>query len=294
MKITQLAPAKINLMLHVVGRLPDGYHHLQSLVSFGPVGDLISVERAKASSLTVSGPFLDQVPMAGENTVVLAAKWLKERFPNMSQAHIHLEKNLPVAAGIGGGTSDAAATIIALLKLNEISLSFDEGDDLIVASGTLGADVPLSLAQQFGRGPLLWIEGSGRETIPQPVLYPLLGTMLLVNPGVALSTPLIFKKICPPYTSSQDFIKVLEEEFQGDLVAYLNAQRNDLTAPAVEQEPVINEILTTLQNTSGCLLARMSGSGATCFGLFKDKTSAQMARHSLNSTNPTWWTALPI
>jgi len=277
MKTIRLAPAKINLMLHVVGRLTDGYHHLQSLIAFADVGDEITVEKDDASSLTVDGPFAAHVPVAAENIVILAARWVKERFPQIGQVHIHLTKNLPIASGIGGGSSDAAATIAALLLCHDISVTKAEEDALILASGKLGADVPMCLAYQFGRGPLLWIDSSGRESLPMPINLMLPGILVLVNPGVPVSTPGIFKKVHPPYTAPQDFKSVLKNDFQGNVLNYLNAQKNDLTELAMAQESKIGKVIQVLQKAPGCLLARMSGTGATCFAVFEDEDSAKAA-----------------
>jgi 4-diphosphocytidyl-2-C-methyl-D-erythritol kinase len=277
MKITQRAPAKINLMLHVVQRLVDGYHHLQSLIAFADIGDEITIEKAESSSLTVDGPYASHVPLAAENSMIMAARWSKERFPEIDQIHLHLTKNLPIASGIGGGSSDAAATIAGLLKCYGISLSEDEEEALILASGELGADVPVCLAHQFGWGPLLWIDSSGRETLPIPLDIPVPGVLVLVNPGVGVSTRSIFSKIHPPYTLPQDFINGFATHFAGDLLGYLKAQKNDLMEVAVAQEPKIGKVIQALQKAPGCLLARMSGSGATCFALFEDEQSAKSA-----------------
>lgn len=291
MRIVRQAPAKINLMLHVVGRMPDGYHHLQSLVAFAEIGDQITIEKAENSSLTVDGPFAQDVSFGPNNSIIQAAQWLGKRYPEIGQIHIHLTKNLPVSAGIGGGTSDAAATISGLLDYLQISLSPQQEDALILDSGALGADVPMCLAHQFGRGPLLWVDGSGRETVPVSINNDLPGVLLLVNPGVAISTPVIFQHISPPYTASQDFKKVLKEDFHGDIIAYLKAQTNDLMPPAIAQELVIRQVIEDLQSASGCLLARMSGSGATCFALFEDGASAQKARATFDKKMPQGWSA---
>ncbi len=292
MAITRRAPAKINLMLHVVGRLSDGFHHLQSLIAFGAVGDHITVEKADNSSLTIDGPFADQVPLGPENSIILAAQWLGKKYPDIGQIHIHLTKNLPVSSGIGGGTSDAAATIAALLEYDQVSLSPTEEDNLILASGVLGADVPMSLAHQFGRGPLLWIDSSGRESLPLPMDQKLPGVLVLANPGVPISTAAVFKKIQPPYTAYQDFGKIFEGEFQGDTLEYLKAQTNDLMPIAIAQESVIGDLIETLEAAPGCLLARMSGTGATCFALFKNEVSARKACAVLGTKYPQGWCAI--
>lgn len=277
MKTTRLAAAKINLMLHVIGRLEDGYHHLQTLVMFADCGDEIWVEKAESSSLTIDGPFAPHVPLSPENTVILAARWVKARFPIIDQVHIHLTKNLPIASGMGGGSSDAAATIAALLSCHEISLSIAQEDALILASGELGADVPMCLAHQFGRGPLLWIDSSGRESLPVSINVDLKGVMVLVNPGVPVSTPAIFKKIHAPYTKPQVFRDVLENHFQGNVLDYLKAQKNDLMESAILQDAKIGKLLQALQKAPGCLFAGMSGSGSTCFAVFEDEESAKSA-----------------
>ncbi|MGV8947951.1 MAG: 4-(cytidine 5'-diphospho)-2-C-methyl-D-erythritol kinase [Candidatus Paracaedibacter sp.] len=292
MTITRLAPAKINLMLHVVERLADGYHHLQSLVAFASISDQITIEKADNSSLTVDGPFAENVPLGPENSVILAAQWLGKMYPNIGQIHIHLTKNLPVSSGIGGGTSDAAATIAALLEYHQVSLSLAEEDKLILHSGALGADVPLCLAYQFGRGPLLWVNGSGRNSLPLPVNQKLPGVLLLVNPGTPMSTPAIFKEIQPPYTASQDLEKIVESDFHGDILDYLKTQTNDLMPAAITQEPVISSLLEAFQGAPGCLFARMSGSGTTCFGLFKNEVSAQKAQTFFRKEMSHGWVTL--
>lgn len=291
MTITRLAPAKINLMLHVVGRLSDGYHHLQSLVGFASVGDQITLEKADSSNITVDGPFADHIPLGPENSIVLAAQWLGKLYPDMGQIHIHLTKNLPVASGIGGGTSDAAATIAALLEYHQVSLTPKEEDSLILASGVLGADVPLSLAHQFGRGPLLWIDSSGRESLPLSMDQKLPGVLVLANPGVPISTATVFNKVQSPYTACQDFKKIFEDGYQGNILEYLKAQTNDLMPLAIAQEPVIGNLIETLQAVPGCLFARMSGTGATCFALFKNEVSARKACAALDVQYPHGWQA---
>lgn len=289
MIITRLAPAKINLMLHVVGRLADGYHHLQSLVAFADAGDQLTFEKADAFHLTVGGPFGDQVPLTSDNSVARAAQWLGKKYPGIERMHIHLIKKLPVASGMGGGSSDAAATMAALLHGFSVSLSRPDEEALILASGELGADVPMCLAHQFGWGPLLWIDSSGRETLPVPVNVSLPGVLVLVNPGVPVSTSAIFKNIHPPYTPPQDLRSVLERDFQEGLLPYLMAQKNGLMEPAINQEPQIGEVIAALQRVPGCRLARMSGSGATCFALFEDKVCAKNACAAFNHTWPQGW-----
>jgi 4-diphosphocytidyl-2-C-methyl-D-erythritol kinase len=292
MTITRLAPAKINLMLHVVERLNDGYHHLQSLIAFANTGDQISIEKADQSSLTVDGPFADQITFGPHNSIIQAAQFMGKKYPDIGQIHIHLTKNLPIASGIGGGSSDAAATIAALLDYHKVILSTTQEDTLILESSTLGADLPVCLARQFARGPFFWIDGSEREVLPIPIHQKLSGVILLVNPGVALPTHDVFEKIRPPYTSPQDFEIVLDHAFQGNLLKYLKSQANDLTPAAIAREPIVENVLETLQATPDCHLARMSGSGATCFGIFGDEDSAQQAKALFEAKYPEGWSII--
>lgn len=292
MTITRLAPAKINLMLHVVGRLPDDYHHLQSLIAFANIGDEITIEKADQSSLTVEGPFADQITFGPHNSIIQAAQFMGKKYPDIGQIHIHLTKNLPVAAGIGGGSSDAAATIAALIDYHEVIQSKAQEDALILESSTLGADVPVCLSHQFGRGPFLWVDGSEREVLPISIHQKLAGVLLLVNPGVGVSTPEVFQKIYPPYTAYHDFAIVLDHDYRGDLLEYLKTQNNDLTIAAKALEPIIEEVLENLNASPGCHLTRMSGSGATCFGLFEDKGSAQQAKDLFKAKYKEGWSMI--
>lgn len=282
-------------MLHVVGRLPDGYHHLQSLVTFASVGDQIIFEKADAFRLTVDGPFAHHIPLTQGNSVAAAARWLDEKYPGIGRAHLHLTKNLPVASGMGGGSSDAAATLAILLQGRGVPLSGAEEEALILASGELGADVPMCLAYQLGWGPMLWIDSSGRETSPVPVnILPgsLPRLIALMNPGVSVSTPAVFKALGSPCTPPQDFRRTFERECQGNLLAWLQKQRNELMEPAMALEPKIGLLMADLQNAPGCLLARMSGSGATCFAFFEDRVSGQEACALFGKTMPQGWAVL--
>jgi 4-diphosphocytidyl-2-C-methyl-D-erythritol kinase len=286
--VSRHAPAKINLMLHIVGRMADGYHHLQSLVAFVPIGDCVTVEKSDAFRVTAEGHFAEQLPLSGNNIITLAARWLAKTYANIDQAHIHLTKNLPVSSGMGGGSGNAAATIAALLDLYGISLSLEEQNRLILASGALGADVPMCLAHQFGRGSLMWIDSSGRESLPVFLNHQAPGIMVLANPGKPISTPMIFQQIHPPYTLSQACPTFLST----DILTYLKAQKNDLMKPAMGAEPIIGEIIEILQASPGCTLARMSGSGATCFGLFGAKAQALASLAHVRRQLPQAWSAI--
>jgi 4-diphosphocytidyl-2-C-methyl-D-erythritol kinase len=168
MRMTRIAPAKINLMLHVVGRLPDNFHHLQSIVTFTHSGDDIVIEKAPEFAITVTGTFAARIPPQQDNIIVKAIQWVNQRYNWNEFYHCHLTKNLPVASGMGGGSSDAAATIAAILHLHKVSLSLPEINALVLDSGMLGADVPLCLAHQLDQGSLLWIDSSGRDRFGQP------------------------------------------------------------------------------------------------------------------------------
>jgi len=269
---TEFAPAKINLALHVAGRRGDGYHLLDSLVVFADVGDRITVKAADALSLTVTGPMAAGLTAGDDNLVLRAAR----AFGAAPGAAITLEKHLPVAAGIGGGSSDAAATLRALARLWQRPLPAP------TAVLALGADVPVCLA---GRPARMTGIGAGLVPVMLPAAW-----LVLVNPGVQLSTGAVFaglKRHGHP-AMPRDL-----PQFQGvaDLAAFLRLARNDLEAPAIRLAPAIAQCKATLAAMSGCLLARMSGSGATCFGLFADPLTAHAAAHALQAAQPGWWVA---
>lgn len=273
------APAKVNLYLQVVGRRPDGYHLLDSLVVFAGVGDTIRVRPSDRLSLAIEGPTAAALSGMGDNVVLKAAERLAEAAGIPAHADIVLEKRLPVAAGIGGGSADGAATLRALCRL--WNLSPDAGVLSSIAL-SLGADVPVCLGgrptQMGGIGEIL------APAVPLPSAW-----LVLVNPRVGLSTPAVFK------ARSGNFSPVapLDEApaTASDLARMLRDRRNDLMAPAISLAPVVAEMLSAIDATPGCLLARMSGSGATCFGLFADEASAGAAARALTQDHPGWWIA---
>ncbi|TCL08494.1 4-diphosphocytidyl-2-C-methyl-D-erythritol kinase [Shimia isoporae] len=267
--VEAFAPAKINLTLHVTGQRADGYHLLDSLVVFADIGDRLAVQRAPDTSLTVTGPLAEGVPSDESNLVHKAAKTFGV------SAHIALEKHLPAAAGIGGGSSDAAATLRALADLT--GKPVPPVADLL----SLGADVPVCVGHGWQR-----MSGIGEEIAPlaNGVRWP----VLLINPGVDVPTPTVFaalqSKNNPP----------MPDEFpdwsdRSDAVSWLAAQRNDLEAPAIAARPVIAEVLSALRGCLGCELARMSGSGATCFGLFESVESRDAAAEAIRTDYADWW-----
>jgi 4-diphosphocytidyl-2-C-methyl-D-erythritol kinase len=268
-KVQRIARAKVNLALHVVGRRADGYHLLDSLVAFADFGDVVTVEPAPSLSLSITGPMAAGLSAGSDNLVLKAAQMLGSPLG----AAITLEKRLPIASGIGGGSADAAATMQALGALWGCALP-DAGQVL-----ALGADVPVCLAGQSCR-----MAGIGDQI--SPIALPP-AHLVLVNPGVGLSTAAVFGALLcrdnpplPPAAPMPDAVA---------LAAYLGHCRNDLEAPALSLVPQIGAVLAALQGQKGCLLARMSGSGATCFGLFASASAAEAAATALRAQSGAWW-----
>lgn len=271
-RATAFAPAKVNLTLHVTGRRDDGYHLLDSLVAHVGTGDDVTVADADAPAFTVTGPHAAGVPTDGTNLVLRAAALMGG--PPLS---ITLHKRLPPASGIGGGSSDAAATLRAIAALRGVPLPPD------AAVLALGADVPVCLAARPAR-----MSGIGERLAPVAPLPP--AWLVLANPGVSVPTPDVFRALArrdnPPMPRD-----LPAWPDAAALAAWLATQRNDLEAPARAIAPAIGNTLAALAATPGCLLARMSGSGATCFGLFSGATTAQAAAATLAAGHPDWWTA---
>ena len=278
------APAKLNLTLQVLGRRPDSYHLLDSLVAFTAYGDTVTVREAPDLSLTLDGPFGGALAGDGqENLVLKAARLLAGHLGIPPLAAITLTKRLPVASGIGGGSSDAAATLLALRALWQIDV---DAQALAALALKLGADVPVCLARQAAR-----LEGIGERVSPAPALPPV--PVTLVNPGAGLATPAVFKARDGAFSLGPGPAGVLQQSPRdaAGLAAALEPYPNDLTEPAIRLLPVIGECLAQLAAQPGCLLARMSGSGATCFGLFAAPAAAEAASAAIKSANPGWWTA---
>ncbi len=271
-RIAAFAPAKVNLYLHVTGRRADGYHLLDSLAVFPAVGDVVRAEPAEALSLAVTGPFGAALADEADNLMLRAARALG---PN--GARLELEKNLPVASGIGGGSADAAATLRVLCQLWDLAPGLSPPDLLRIAL-SLGADVPVCLASQPVR-----MAGIGEILTPAPIL-PACG-MVLVNPGVAVATPAVFRARTGAFSAPA----TLPDQWGDatDMADHLADLSNDLEPPAIALCPVIGDVLLALAAAPGCLLARMSGSGATCFGLFPDAAAAADTAASL--ARPGWW-----
>lgn len=276
------APAKVNLTLHVLGRRLDGYHELESLVAFAGTGDTLSFTPGPQLTLTVAGP---RAPLAGadmDNLVLKAARNLTARVPGLRLGAFHLVKRLPVAAGIGGGSADAAAALRLLGRLNGLSLDHPA---MIEAARATGADVPVCLVPRARR-----MTGAGEVVGPALGLSPLFA--VLINPGVPVATPSVFKALglAPGERFSAPPPPTIEANLCGEtLLNRLTMARNDLEPPACAVAPAIIEALQVLRNAPGLRLARMSGSGATVFGLFETCSEAAHAAKSIRRDRKSWW-----
>jgi len=273
------APAKVNLFLEVVGRRADGYHLLQSLVAFADVADTVRALPAAGLTLAIDGPFASGLAAEPDNLVLRAARALAAATGATGGAAVALTKNIPVAAGLGGGSADAAAALTALAALWGVAPPDDARDAIAVA---LGADVPVCL---FGRPAL--VEGIGERIAPAPPLPPM--GVVLVNPRLPVPTAAVFRARTGPFSAVRSFAAPA-----GDAAAFaaaLAARRNDLAAPAVAVQPAIAAVLDAIAATRGCLLSRLSGSGATCFGLYRDEAAAAAAAAAVAAAYPGWWVA---
>ncbi len=275
--LTEVAPAKVNLYLHVTGRRADGYHLLDSLVAFAEVGDRLSAAPAETLSLRVEGPFASGLAAEPDNLVLRAARALAVEAGVRVGAHLVLEKHLPVASGIGGGSADAAAALHLLCRLWRVAPAPAMLERL--AAG-LGADVPVCLAGRAAR-----MSGAGERLEPAPAL-PACG-IALINPGVGLATADVFRA-----RSGEWSVPAALPAGWGSaaaMAADLARLRNDLEPAAMALRPVVGDILAALVATPGCLMARMSGSGATCLGLYADVASARRAVGEMRRTGRWCW-----
>lgn len=272
------APAKINLTLHVLGRRADGYHELESLVAFAGTGDDLRLEPGAGLALRIGGPTASFAGSGADNLVLKAAGLLADRVDGLQLGTFHLVKRLPVAAGIGGGSSDAAAALRLLARLNGLPLAHPAIHE---AARLTGADVPVCLEPRARM-----MRGAGEE-IGAPLKLPRLFAVL-VNPRVPVETPAVFKAL--GLQSGQNLSGATHPSLDGSaLVETLKRARNDLEPPALRIQPLIGEALGLLRQTTGCRLARMSGSGATVFGLYDDCEIAAEAAKALRRAQPTWW-----
>ena len=299
--VSVFAPAKINLFLHVGERREDGYHALESFVAFADVGDRLTFARADEISLEITGRFGGMLSSSSDNLVLKAARALLaspplgERSrgaspradegvlvrPEKFGAAITLEKNLPVASGLGGGSADAAAVLRGLNALWDLRLA---DDALLGIAAELGSDVPACLLSRS-----CWMEGRGERVLPLTPLpqFPL----ILINPGIMVPTGPVFANLnARTGLGAKPPLGPLKTVW--DLVGYLQGAVNDLEAPASRLVPVIEDVLSALDREPGCVLAQMSGSGATCFGLFDQQQFAIGAAERIAQDHPEWWVKL--
>lgn len=278
--IVEGAPAKINLSLRISGRRADGYHDLRSLVVFAGVGDRLTAETATELTLDLGGPYAAALANDPDNLVLRAARLLRERSGVARGARLRLEKNLPVASGIGGGSADAAAALRALTRLWDI----DPGALGDIAA-SLGADVPVCLDAR----PAM-MSGIG-EKIARLAALPRFH-LVLVNPGIALATGEVFRALAaPPLRHAPVAPAAPAFATLDEMIGWLAGEANDLEEPARRLAPQIEAVLAALGASKGCRLARMSGSGATCFGIYADEAAAKAAATAIARKHSSWWIA---
>ena len=279
---TTLAPAKVNLFLHVGPPEADGRHGLCSLMVFADIGDQVSLSPADALGLSIDGPFAPGLSDGDDNLVLRAARAMIARAPEQpSPFRLHLTKSLPVASGLGGGSSDAGA---ALRLIRDARAPRMDDADLEAVAGELGSDGPACL---FGRP--VWAEGRGEVLSPAPALPAL--NAVLVNPRSPSSTAAVYRAF--DVAGARPFVDrpVAPERFESaeELAAWLTGLRNDLEAPAIGLNPAIGDVLETLRDEPESLLARVSGSGATCFALCAGDIEAEGLMERLERMRPDWW-----
>lgn len=270
------APAKLNLTLHVTGKRDNGYHDIESLVVFTSFGDTITLAPGNGLSFFVKGPFATS--LRGEDNLVMRAARALHTIAEGKGARLELVKNIPVGAGLGGGSSDAAATIRGLIQLWNISPSLDQLQDIACL---LGSDVPVCLAAEPA-----FIDDTGTRVTPCVIADSLWA--VLCNPGCELLTADVYRRVTPPYASKEGapthgFVN------SAALIDYISRHRNMLEAAALTLQPSIKTVIDALADTADCLLARMSGSGATCFGLYATEVAAKQACSMLRRQYPSFW-----
>jgi 4-diphosphocytidyl-2-C-methyl-D-erythritol kinase len=278
--LVEHAPAKINLTLRVLARRADGYHDIESLVVFARAGDRLSFAPGGALELKVRGPYGSATGDLGDNLVLKAARALAASVEGLELGRFVLDKRLPVAAGLGGGSADAAAALRLLARAN--GLAHDDAR-LFAAARSAGADVPVCLEAR----PRI-MRGIG-EKLAQPLDLPVLATVL-VNPGVALATKDVFSRLglSPGDTRGHETATMVPTE-RAALFAFLADHPNDLEPAAMSLTPIIADVLTQLRALPACRFSRMSGSGATCFALFDSARAATAAARALKAAHPDWW-----
>jgi 4-diphosphocytidyl-2-C-methyl-D-erythritol kinase len=281
--LVEQAPAKVNLTLRVHGRRGDGYHGIESIVAFARIGDRVALVRDRPLGVEMRGPQAKSVGAGGDNLVLKAAHALQREFKKVQLGHFTVIKHLPVAAGLGGGSADAAAALRLIARINDMR----PGDPRIFAAARFtGADVPVCLESK-----MRLMRGIG-DILSEPILLAPLPA-LLVNPGVELATKDVFAALDrPPAAREPAEGKKKRREFPSDLnkfLSFLDTEPNDLQTVALSLRPIIAEVIEALRALPGCRLARMSGSGPTCFALFEGAGSVTTAARGLKARHPEWW-----
>jgi 4-diphosphocytidyl-2-C-methyl-D-erythritol kinase len=279
--LAERAPAKVNLTLAVLGRRADGYHTLDSLVVFARLGDRLTLVPGEGLALTVRGATAATAGNNEDNLVLKATRALAAEVPGLTLGRFTLDKRIPVAAGLGGGSADAAAALRLLARANRIAV-----DDarLLKVARRIGADVPVCIDPRARR-----MRGIG-EILSAPLPVPRLAAVL-VNPGIAVQTKDVFASLgLAAGRGSKRAAQLPRLPCSHDaFIAFVAAQANDLEAAAIKLQPVIAKVLAALRKEPGCELARMTGSGATCFGLFDTARAAATAARRLAAKHPGWW-----
>jgi 4-diphosphocytidyl-2-C-methyl-D-erythritol kinase len=283
--LTTRAPAKVNLTLAVLGRRSDGYHELCSLVAFAGAGDELSLTSTDQTGLSVSGPFGSGLAADRDNLVLRAAHALAARVPDLRTGRFQLVKRLPIASGIGGGSADAAAALRLLARINRLRL---DDPRVLAAALDTGADVPVCLASKAR------MMGGAGEHLGEPLVLPRLFAVL-ANPLEPTPTAAVFGALGlargtdGPSRQNAWPEPIDASDRAGFTEAILKRHGNDLQAPALTVTPAIADVLAALDAQPGCRLARMSGSGATCFGLFDDCRASAAAARAIGRAHPRWW-----
>jgi 4-diphosphocytidyl-2-C-methyl-D-erythritol kinase len=275
MLVVERAHAKVNLALHIMGRRQDGYHELDSIVAFADIADVLTIISSDVVSLNVTGPFAGALPRDGANSVTSVWRLLddfsRQRGAPIAPVKFQLEKNLPVASGIGGGSADAAAALRGLIRYFSLSMPPEDLSELALQ---LGADVPVCLLQKSSR-----MRGIGEIIEPNTIDLP--NGIVLVNPLILASTSKVFESL--NLQCGQSFGTGIGN------IHDIQGWRNDLTASAVALVPEIADVIGSLNFQPDIVCSRMSGSGATCFGLFESLEHAQIAAASIAEKHPGWW-----
>lgn len=283
-RFSEPAPAKVNLTLRILGKRADGYHDLESLVVFAQLADHVTLTLDAALGLDVDGPTAAAAGEVADNLVLRAVRELAGRTDGLRLGRFALTKHIPVAAGLGGGSSDAAAALRLIMRVNGIAR---DNARVMDAARATGADVPVCLDPR----PRV-MRGIG-DVLSAPLELPALPAVL-VNPGVPVPTRDVFARLGLMPGERRGVVDQIDADRlkeRAPLLAYLKSRPNDLEAPAIALQPAVAAVLGELARLDGCLLARMSGSGATCFGLFETDAAAASAAKILSTSHPKWWVA---